>query len=71
MLGIKFLGSARTFTLTLVVVLVLVLILSRNSQTLMRFMVGQEVNLTTAGFNQVETELFKLNIPSWMQTMCP
>lgn len=60
MLGVKFLGSARTFTLTLVVVLVLVLILSRNSQTLMRFMVGQEVNLTTAGFNQVETEHFQI-----------
>lgn len=60
MLGIKFLGSVRTFTLTLVLVLIIVLILSRNSQALMRFMVGQEVNLTTAGFNQVETEHFQI-----------
>ncbi len=60
MLGIKELGTAKTISLTLILILIVVLIISKNSNTVMRYMVGREVEFKTADFSQVETENFNI-----------
>jgi len=59
MLGIKTI-SARSIGLILILVLVIALLVGRNSQTLMRFMVGQEINLKTSGFYQYQSEHYDI-----------
>ncbi len=51
MLGIKTAASAKNLGLVLILILVAALLVSRNSQSVMRFMVGQEINLKTADFD--------------------
>lgn len=58
MLGLKAISPARTVSLILILVLILTLVLAKNNQAVMRVMVGQEINLRTAGFNEIITEHF-------------
>lgn len=58
MLGFKAISPARTISLVLILVLIITLVLTKNNQAVMRVMVGQEINLRTAGFNEVITEHF-------------
>lgn len=60
MLGIKSFSGVRTFTLVLIFILILTLILTKNSHALMRFMVGQEINLKTANFSEMQTTHFRI-----------
>ncbi len=60
MLGIKSAVSAKGIVLILVFILLITLLISKNSQSLMRFMVGQEVNLKTAHFNQYQSEHYDI-----------
>ncbi|NLB52669.1 MAG: hypothetical protein GX808_07000 [Syntrophomonadaceae bacterium] len=60
MLGIKELATFKTICLSLVLIIIMVLIISRNSQTIMRYMVGQEVDFKTADFSQTETLHFNI-----------
>lgn len=64
MLGIKTPNSAKNISLLIIVALIIVVIVSRNSQTLVRAVVGQEINLKTAGFSEVETEHYKIRYTS-------
>lgn len=59
-MGIKGTVSVKTASLILVLLLVAVLLISRNSHSLMRIAVGQEINLKTAGFSETDTEHFKI-----------
>lgn len=45
-------------SLFLIILLIVALIMTKNSQTVMRAMVGQEINLRTAGFSETVTENF-------------
>ncbi len=63
-MGIKDISSAKIVGLILIVVIITVLVLSKNSQAVMRAMVGQEVNLRTAGFNEIESEHFIIRYTS-------
>ncbi|MGI6452738.1 MAG: peptidase MA family metallohydrolase [Syntrophomonadaceae bacterium] len=56
MLGIKF-DSARIILL-LFLVTIIGIIIYKNSNSLMRFMVSQEINLNTASYNKMETDHF-------------
>jgi len=58
LLGIKDLTTAKTILLPLIIILIIAVLLSKNSNAIMRFMVGQEVGLKTADFNQMETDNF-------------
>lgn len=60
MLGIKSLAPGKTGVLVLVLILLVCILLARNSHTLMRFMVGQEINLKTANFNEIQTTHFRI-----------
>lgn len=60
MLGIKTADSAKSIGLLIILILLIVLLVSRNSQSLMRFMVGQEVNLKTANFDQYQSEHYDI-----------
>ncbi|MEN6350182.1 MAG: hypothetical protein ABFD08_12405 [Syntrophomonas sp.] len=64
MWGIKSGYALKATGLLLVVILLLALLLSKNSNTIMRVMVGQEINLKTAGFNTVNTEHFNIRYTS-------
>jgi hypothetical protein len=64
MLGIKTPVSAKGFVLILVFILLITLLINKNSQSLMRFMVGQEVNLKTANFNQYQSEHYDIKYTS-------
>lgn len=64
MLGIKTAVSAKGIGLVLIFVLLITLLVSRNSQALMRFMVGQEVNLQTADFDHYQSEHFDIKYTS-------
>ncbi|MDD2620633.1 MAG: peptidase MA family metallohydrolase [Syntrophomonadaceae bacterium] len=48
----------RTTALVLIIIMVLALLLSKNSNAIMRVMVGQEVKLKTAGFAEMQTQHF-------------
>lgn len=60
MLGIKTSVSAKSVVLMLVFILIITLLINKNSQSLMRFMVGQEINLKTADFNQYQSEHYDI-----------
>ena len=60
MLGLKTAVSAKSMVLVLVFVLLITLLISKNSQALMRFMVGQEVNLKTAHFDHYQSEHYDI-----------
>ncbi len=60
MLGIKHFDSVKTISLILLIIFVIALLLSKNSQAVMRVMVGQEIKLRTAGFSQYQTEHFDI-----------
>jgi len=64
MLGIKSVVSPKGIVLVLVFILLITLLISKNSQSLMRFMVGQEVNLKTASFNQYQSEHYDIKYTS-------
>ena len=64
MLGIKTAVSAKSIGLVLILILVIALLVNRNSQSLMRFMVGQEVNLKTATFDQYQSEHYDIKYTS-------
>ncbi len=58
MLGIRDISSAKVTSLILIIILILTLVLAKNSQAVMRAMVGQEISLRTAGFSETQTEHF-------------
>jgi hypothetical protein len=60
MLGIKTPVSPKGIVLVLVFILLITLLMNKNSQSLMRFMVGQEVNLKTASFEQYQSEHYDI-----------
>lgn len=64
MWGIKSAEAFKTTALVLVLIMVFALLLSRNSNAIMRVMVGQEVKLQTAGFEEVSTQHFKIKYTS-------
>ncbi|HHV15424.1 MAG TPA: hypothetical protein GXX58_02460 [Gelria sp.] len=60
MLGIKLPVSGKGMVLVLAFILLITLLMSKNSQALMRFMVGQEVDLKTANFDQYQSEHYDI-----------
>lgn len=58
MWGIKSAEMFKTTALVLVIIMVFVLLLTKNSNAIMRVMVGQEVKLNTAGFEEMATQHF-------------
>ncbi|MEN6327072.1 MAG: hypothetical protein ABFD18_12815 [Syntrophomonas sp.] len=64
MWGIKSAEAFKTTALVLVIIMVFALLLSKNSNAIMRVMVGQEVNLKTAGFEEMSTQHFKIKYTS-------
>ncbi len=58
MLVLKDISSAKVAGLVVIIGIIILLILTKNSQAVMRAMVGQEINLRTAGFSEVESEHF-------------
>jgi len=64
MLGIKTPVSAKGIVLILVFILLVALLINKNSQSLMRFMVGQEVNLKTANLDQYQSEHYDIRYTS-------
>lgn len=64
MLGIKTAASAKNLGLVLILILVAALLVSRNSQSVMRFMVGQEINLKTADFDYYQSEHYDIKYTS-------
>lgn len=71
MLGIKGPASVKTASLILVLVLLATLLISRNSHTLLRIAVGQEINLKTAGFHMTESEHFTIKYTQADQDYIP
>ena len=64
MLGIKTAVSPKGMVLILIFILLITLLISKNSQSLMRFMVGQDVNLKTANFDQYQSEHYDIKYTS-------
>ncbi|WP_054696170.1 peptidase MA family metallohydrolase [Syntrophomonas palmitatica] len=58
--GIKMHPPAKTAVLVLVLVLLAALLLGKNNQSVMRFLVGQEIKLSTAAFEQTKTEHYNI-----------
>ncbi len=58
MLALKDISSAKVVGLVVIIGILIILILTKNSQAVMRAMVGQEINLRTAGFSEVESKHF-------------
>ncbi len=58
MLGIKDITTAKTIVLLLLLIFIIAVLIGKNSNAIMRFMVGQEIGLKTADFNQVKTDNF-------------
>lgn len=56
--GLRVNTSFKSVSMFLVFILVITLLISRNSQVIMRFMVGQEINLSTTAFNETKTDHF-------------
>ncbi|NLU48619.1 MAG: hypothetical protein GXX02_11780 [Syntrophomonadaceae bacterium] len=71
MLGIREFGSVKTASLILVLLLLAVLAITRYSNVLLRFAVGQEINLKTAHFSVAETEHFKIKYTAVDQDYVP
>ncbi len=60
MLGIKSYESVKSISFILIIIGIIVLLLAKNSHTLMRVMVGKEIDLKTAGFNETQTKHFRI-----------
>lgn len=60
MWGMKSLDGVKTISLMLVIIFLMVILISKYSNTIMRVMVGQEVNLKTAGYYELQTDHFKI-----------
>jgi len=58
--GLRISASFKSVSIILVFILVITLLISRNSQGIMRFMVGQEINLSTTTFNEIKTEHYNI-----------
>lgn len=58
MLGIRDISSPKALGLILIIGLIILFIITKNSQAVMRAMVGQEISWRTASFNTVESEYF-------------
>lgn len=58
--GLRIGASFKTVSVVLVFILVITLLVSRNSQAIMRFMVGQEINLSTTAFNETKTAHYNI-----------
>lgn len=58
MLGIKDVAVCKTIILSLLLIFIIAVLIGKNSNAVMRFMVGQEIGLKTADFNQVKTDNF-------------
>lgn len=58
MFGLRDINTAKMASLFLIILLIVALIMTKNSQTVIRAMVGQEINLRTAGFSETITENF-------------
>lgn len=58
MLGIRDISSTRAVGLILIIGLIIFFLITKNSQAVMRAMVGQEINLRTASFCEAESEHF-------------
>lgn len=64
MLGIKHFDTVKTISLILLLICIIALLLTKNSQAVMRLMVGQEIKLRTAGFSQYQTEHYDIKFTS-------
>ncbi|MGI5911304.1 MAG: peptidase MA family metallohydrolase [Syntrophomonadaceae bacterium] len=64
MLGVKTALTAKNIGLVLVLVLVLTLLISKNSQSAMRFLVGQEIAIKTVYFNSYQSEHYDIKYTS-------
>jgi len=64
MLGLKWVCSAKNAGLIGILTVLAVLVLVKNSHALMRIMVGQEIELKTAGYEEVQTEHFRIRYTS-------
>lgn len=62
--GLRISSSFKSVSIILVVILTITLLVSKNSQAVMRFMVGQEINLSTATFNEISTEHYNIKYTS-------
>lgn len=71
MLGIKHFDTVKTISLILLVIFIVALLLTKNSQAVMRLMVGQEIKLRTAGFSQYQTEHFDIKFTSTDEDYVP
>ena len=60
MWGIKSLDAGKGLILLLLLVLLLTLLINKHGYSIMRVMVGQEVNLKTAGFERMQSEHFDI-----------
>lgn len=58
-------------SLFLILILIIALITAKNSQTVMRAMVGQEINLRTAGFSERVTDNFIIKYTSIDEAYIP
>lgn len=58
MLGIRDISSPKALGLILIIGLIILFIITKNSQAVMRAMVGQEISWRTASFNIAESEHF-------------
>jgi len=62
--GLRVNASFKSVSMILVFILAITLLISKNSQGIMRFMVGQEINLSTTAFNEVKTEHYNIKYTS-------
>ncbi|NLW91400.1 MAG: hypothetical protein GXY34_07350 [Syntrophomonadaceae bacterium] len=58
--GIRVNASFKSVSMILVLILTITLLISKNSQAVMRFMVGQEINLTTTAFYEIRTDHYNI-----------
>lgn len=60
LLGLKLLESIKSFSWVLIVIFIVSLLLVRNSHTLIRVMADQEIDIKTIGFNEIQTDHFRI-----------
>jgi len=58
--GLRFNASVKSVSMILVLILTITLLISKNSQDIMRFMVDQEINLSTTAFNEIKTDHYNI-----------
>lgn len=69
--GLRFHTSFKSVSMILVFILTVTLLISKNSQSIMRFMVDQEISLSTSGFNEIKTEHYNIKYTSWDDEWVP